>query len=73
MSILEYFSSLNSNSRFDKIHINVLQPLKAGDKGKSVNASSGGHASSVSDVSANSVRPDLLVGRQQYHLHPLPM
>ncbi|KAM0854183.1 hypothetical protein ACQ4PT_050586 [Festuca glaucescens] len=48
---------------FGKIHIDVLQPRKAWDKGKSVKASSSGWASSgvqtscASDVSANSVRP----------------
>ncbi|KAM0889346.1 hypothetical protein ACQ4PT_027760 [Festuca glaucescens] len=61
--LLETFFALNAGSRFGKIHIDVLQPHKAGNKGKSVKASSGGRVSSgvqtscVSDVSANSVQP----------------
>ncbi|KAM0852447.1 hypothetical protein ACQ4PT_051757 [Festuca glaucescens] len=57
MSIWEHFFALNASSHFGKIHIDVLQPHKAGDKGKSVKASSGVQTSCVSNVSTNSVRP----------------
>jgi hypothetical protein len=54
---LGFFLALTAGSHFDKIHIDVLQPRKVGDKGKSVKASSGVQTSCVSFVTANSVRP----------------
>ena len=68
--------TLNAARRFGRIRIDVVQPCRPAGKGKRVKApsggvSSGGRGSCVSDVSANTVRPALLVGPQQHYLCPV--